>query len=142
MIQTRFCPAKVNLFLEVCGKRPNGYHELATLFAKVDLGDTLTIDVVPAHKTTVALQVTGPLKTRIPVNAHNLVCKAAHAFLEHYGLQARVRILLNKCIPTGAGLGGGSSDAAGVLLTLCDFFHKNPPICIMEGLFYFILYFI
>lgn len=123
---TRFCPAKVNLFLEVTGKRPNGYHELTTLFAKIDLGDHLNLDLTPASQTEISLQVTGPIGAQIPACADNLVCKAARAFLEHYALQARIHITLDKHIPTGAGLGGGSSDAAGVLLALCEAFDKNP----------------
>ena len=55
MRRTRFCPAKVNLFLEVTGKRPNGYYELSTLFAKIDLGDWVTVDVTPAKKTSISL---------------------------------------------------------------------------------------
>ncbi len=123
---TRFCPAKVNLFLEVTGKRPNGYHELSTLFAKIDLGDRLTVDATPAKHTAITLQVTGPQRARIPANSHNLVCKAAQAFLDHYCLQARIHLKLDKHVPTGAGLGGGSSDAAGVLLCLCEIFRKDP----------------
>lgn len=123
---TRFCPAKVNLFLEVTGKRPNGYHELATLFAKIDLGDTLTLDVTPANVTRLDLQITGPQRGQISANEHNLVCKAARAFLEHFSLQAHIALHLEKHVPTGAGLGGGSSDAAGVLLSLCEVFDKNP----------------
>lgn len=123
---TRCCPAKVNLFLEVTGKRPNGYHELATLFAKISLADQVTLDVTPARKTSISLQITGPWRTHIPANPQNLVCKAAQAFLDHYCLQAHIQIVLEKHIPTGAGLGGGSSDAAGILLGLCDLFHKNP----------------
>lgn len=126
MKQTRFCPTKVNLFLEVTGKRPNGYHELTTIFAKISLGDYLTVEVVPANKTSISLQVTGPLRRRIPATPQNLVCKAAQAFLDHYCLNARVRLVLEKHVPTGAGLGGGSSDAAGVLLALCEMFHKHP----------------
>ena len=123
---TRFCPAKVNLFLEVTGKRPNGYHELATLFAKISLGDQITVDATAAKKTSLSLQITGPRRRDIPANAHNLVCKAAQAFLDHYCLQAHIQLKLDKHIPTGAGLGGGSSDAAGVLLALCEIFHKDP----------------
>ncbi len=123
---TRFCPAKVNLFLEVTGKRPNGYHELSTLFAKIDLGDTLTVQCTPAPATSIALQITGPVGKKIPCSPSNLIWKAAHAFLVRYGLTARVHLVLDKHVPTGAGLGGGSSDAAGVLLALCEIFHKNP----------------
>ena len=123
---TRFCPAKVNLFLEVVGKRPNGYHELATLFAKIDLGDHLTVEATPADETAITLKISGPVGKKIPCSPSNLVWKAAHAFLERYGVRARVHITLDKHVPTGAGLGGGSSDAAGVLLALCEIFRKNP----------------
>ena len=123
---TRFCPAKVNLFLEVTGKLPNGYHELTTVFAKVSLGDHITVDAVEAKNTSISLKITGPLRKRIPATAQNLVCKAAQAFLDYYCLNAHIQLLLDKHVPTGAGLGGGSSDAAGVLLALCEIFHKNP----------------
>ena len=126
MKKTRFCPAKINLFLEVTGKRPNGYHELSTLFAKINLGDTLTLEVTPARQTQISLQVTGPLAGWVPVSPQNLVCQAAQLFLDHYGLTAKVNITLDKHVPTGAGLGGGSSDAAGVLIELCEQFGKNP----------------
>ena len=123
---TRLCPAKVNLFLEVTGKRPNGYHELSTLFAKISLTDRVSVNATLSHKTSISLQITGPRTSHIPANSQNLVCKAAQAFLDHYCLQAHIQIVLEKHIPTGAGLGGGSSDAAGTLLCLCELFHKNP----------------
>ncbi len=123
---TRFCPAKVNLFLEVTGKRPNGYHELATLFAKIDLGDTLHITAEESAKTHISLRITGPQGKHIPCSPQNLVWKAAQQFLEQCGLTARIHLHLDKHVPTGAGLGGGSSDAAGVLLGLCEIFNKNP----------------
>lgn len=126
MKSTRFCPAKVNLFLEVNGKRPNGYHELSTLFAKISLGDMLTVQVTHAPKTSISLQITGPQRAHIPCTSQNLVCKAAQKFLDHYCLHAHIQLILDKHIPTGAGLGGGSSDAAGVLLALCEMFHKDP----------------
>ncbi len=123
---TYLCPAKINLFLEVNGKRPNGYHELTTLFAKIDWTDKLTLDVKPASTTHISLQITGPLGAHISSTPSNLVWKAAQAFLDHYELTANIHIVLEKHLPTGAGLGGGSSDAAGVLLILCQVFHKNP----------------
>lgn len=125
MILTRFCPAKVNLFLEVTGKRPNGYHELATLFAKIKLGDELTLDIEPAEETSLSLTLSGPVGKRLRADETNLVCRAARGFLEHFKLNACVEMKLHKRVPTGAGLGGGSSDAAGTLLALCDFFHKD-----------------
>jgi 4-diphosphocytidyl-2-C-methyl-D-erythritol kinase len=123
--RTRFCPAKVNLFLEVTGKRPNGYHELATLFAKINIGDTLTVTASPAQDTVIHLTLTGPVGKLLQADESNLVCRAARGFLEHYSMQAHIDLLLDKHTPTGAGLGGGSSDAANTLLALCDIFHKD-----------------
>ena len=125
MIYTRFCPAKVNLFLEVTGKRPNGYHELATLFAKIKLGDTLTVAIEPNEPTEISLTLTGPIGKRLRADETNLVCRAARGFLEHFKLTARLSFTLHKRVPTGAGLGGGSSDAANTLRILCDAFHKD-----------------
>lgn len=122
---THFCPAKVNLFLEVTGKLPNGYHELATLFAKINMGDTLTIDITPSAQTHISLLLTGPVGAQLPANPNNLVWKAAQAFLDFFQLTATLHIVLDKHTPTGAGLGGGSSDAAHVLLILCEFFKKD-----------------
>ena len=124
---TRLCPAKINLFLEVTGKRPNGYHELVTLFAKISLTDTLTVEAVPTSESApISLELSGPQAALIPAGTDNLVCKAAQGFLAHFHLHARITLHLEKHIPTGAGLGGGSSDAAGVLLCLCHLFDKNP----------------
>ena len=122
---TRFCPAKLNLFLEVTGRRPNGYHELATLFAKISVGDTLTISVEPTSATKLSLTLTGPVGRYLKADESNLVCRAARKFLEYFHLTAQVDMLLDKHVPTGAGLGGGSSDAAHTLLALCDIFHQN-----------------
>lgn len=122
---TRFCPAKVNLFLEVTGKRPDGYHELATLFGKINFGDTLTVEAVPAPQTDISLTLTGPVAPLLQADASNLACRAARTFLEHFHLTADIQITLEKHTPTGAGLGGGSSDAAGVLLALCEIFGKD-----------------
>jgi len=126
MRKTRFCPAKINLFLEVTGKLPNGYHELSTLFAKVDLGDTLTVEAQEAPETDIRLTLTGPVGHLLQSDSSNLVWKAAQSFLDFFQLKAAVSMTLDKHIPTGAGLGGGSSDAAGVLLTLCEIFDKDP----------------
>lgn len=125
MMHTRFCPAKINLFLEVTGKRPNGYHELATLFAKINLGDTLSLQVQPAPETKLALTLTGPIGAQLRADESNLVCRAARGFLEHFNLTATVQMTLDKQVPTGAGLGGGSSDAANTLLALCEIFGKD-----------------
>ena len=125
MKTTRFCPAKVNLFLEVTGKRPDGYHELATLFAKINFGDTLVLEAEPAEQTEISLQLTGPVGPMLRADESNLACRAAKAFLDYFRLRAKINMQLEKHTPTGAGLGGGSSDAAGVLLALCELFKKD-----------------
>lgn len=102
-------PAKVNLYLEVGGRRADGFHEIDTLFQAVSLWDEVRVERVPAG---VDLRVDGP--DLGPAEA-NLAVRAARAFLAEVGSPEGVRIELTKGIPAGAGLGGGSSDAAAVL---------------------------
>lgn len=109
-------PAKLNLFLHITGCRPDGYHELQTLFQLVDLCDTLEFEV-PGQI------LPGLLSLRcddpdVPLD-NNLVLRAARRLREVAGLpDASASIYLHKRIPAGAGLGGGSSDAATTLLAL------------------------
>lgn len=111
------CPAKVNLFLEVTGRRPNGYHTLSTLFAKVNLYDVLDMEVVNGSRPT--LEIVDELGTgHLSAGPDNLVLRAAEAFYKSFRVGVGVKIVLTKRIPMGAGLGGGSSDAAGTLLGL------------------------
>ncbi len=119
-------PAKINLFLEVTGKRPDGYHELATLFAKVSLADRIELDAEPAEKENLRLTLSGPLAQGLSAGEDNLALRAVRVFEEHFRLPLRVHIRLEKHIPFGAGLGGGSSDAGTVLLGLCRLFGKSP----------------
>jgi len=108
-------PAKINLFLEVTGKRPDGYHDLATLFARISLSDDLTLR--RTAKAGIELKVSGdPLPVK---KEDNIVYKAAAAFFEAFGIKPAVEIKLVKKVPAGAGLGGGSSDAAAALKGLC-----------------------
>lgn len=123
---TILAPAKVNLFLEVTGKRPDGYHELATLFAKISLSDRLTLRVKPAQHEQLSLQITGPLAAGLQADDNNLVLRAVRAFEAYYSMPLQADITLEKHIPMGAGLGGGSSDAGTVLRALCRLFDKNP----------------
>ena len=102
------CPAKVNLFLEVLGRRPDGFHELSTVMCAVSLKDTLTFR--PAKRDAFAIRPTGAA----PLDASNTVLKALAALRRRVKVPA-VRIELVKRIPVGAGLGGGSSDAAGLV---------------------------
>jgi 4-diphosphocytidyl-2-C-methyl-D-erythritol kinase len=103
--------AKINLDLRVLGKRPDGYHELRTIFQTISLADTLEIGFAPGRRT--AIEIEDPLE--IP---GNLAGKAAEGALDALGMSGRVSIGLTKRIPMGAGLGGGSSDAAAILLAL------------------------
>jgi 4-diphosphocytidyl-2-C-methyl-D-erythritol kinase len=103
--------AKLNLDLRVLGKRPDGYHELRTIFQTISLADSLEMAFTPGRKTVIELQDS----MAIP---DNLVTRAARMVLEAMGIGGRVEMRLVKRVPLGAGLGGGSSDAAAVLLAL------------------------
>lgn len=103
--------AKINLGLSVLGKRPDGYHELATVMQCVTLADTVTLR---RTRRGISLSVRGGGRD-VPAGPENLCWRAARLFLDETGTRAGVRIALVKRIPSGAGLGGGSSDAAAVL---------------------------
>ena len=103
--------AKINLDLRVLGKRPDGYHELRTVFQTISLADTIDIAFTPAAKTAISLQDALGI-------ADNLVERAARLAMEAMRITGHVEMRLEKHIPMGAGLGGGSSDAAAVLLAL------------------------
>ena len=107
-------PAKLNLFLEVLRKRPDGYHDLESLMVAVDLFDTLEVRADPAG--TISLECDPP---GLPTGPENLVVKAARVLRDRVKrpeLGAAIR--LTKRVPTQAGLAGGSSDAALTLLAL------------------------
>jgi len=103
--------AKINLDLRVLHRRPDGFHELRTVFQTISLADTIDIEYEPARRTEISLD--DPLA--IP---GNLVVKAAQAVLDALKIHARVHFRLRKQIPMGGGLGGGSSNAAAVLIAL------------------------
>ena len=103
-------PAKINLFLHVLGRRPDGYHELQTIFQFLAYGDQLDFY---AHEN---LKLTCQLAEF--ENEDNLVIRAAQQLKAMTGITAGMHIHLNKRLPSGAGLGGGSSDAATTLLGL------------------------
>lgn len=104
--------AKINLYLDVKGTRPDGYHEIETFFQPVSLWDELAIDAAPS-----GIEITGD-DTSIPWNEDNLCHRAARLIFERLGFKGGVRIGLRKGIPWGAGLGGGSSDAAATLIAI------------------------
>lgn len=103
--------AKINLGLQIVRKRPDGYHEIRTTLQTISLCDTLEFE--PAAR--LSLTVDDP---RLPVDEENLVIRAARSFARAARRPSRFRIRLVKKIPAGAGLGGGSSDAAVTLLAL------------------------
>jgi len=103
--------AKINLSLRVLGRRPDGYHELRTVLQTVSLADSLALEFTPGRRTAIVVRS----RPEIP---DNLVERAAALALEAMRKPGRVEIRLAKRIPIGAGLGGGSSDAAAVLLAL------------------------
>jgi 4-diphosphocytidyl-2-C-methyl-D-erythritol kinase len=108
-----WAPAKVNLFLEVLGKRPDGYHELATLMTAVSLYDTLELTGLPSGE--VHLTCDHPSLSTGP---ENLVCRAVELVRRRTGRRDGVAVRLWKRIPLAAGLAGGSSDAAAALAGL------------------------
>src|SRR6185295_15652196 len=110
MIQVT-APAKINFFLEITGKRSDGYHTLSTVFQTISLGDELLF--APAKA--LSLTCSDP---KLPVDESNLVMKAAMRLRETLKETRGAKIHLEKKVPMGAGLGGGSSDAAAVLKTL------------------------
>jgi 4-diphosphocytidyl-2-C-methyl-D-erythritol kinase len=110
--RTLHAPAKLNLGLEILGRRPDGYHELVTIFQTIALYDTLTI--APAPPGELALATYPPL----PSGSDNLALRAARALAGRLGITPAVSLTLEKHIPVAAGLGGGSSDAATTLRVL------------------------
>ena len=109
-------PAKVNLFLRILAQERSGYHQLETLFCRLEFGDTLELERAARG---IDLEVEG---AEIGPPEENLAHRAARAFLDASGHQAGVRILLRKQVPVRAGLGGGSSDAGATLLGLAKLF--------------------
>jgi 4-diphosphocytidyl-2-C-methyl-D-erythritol kinase len=103
--------AKVNLVLEVLNRRVDGFHDLRTIFQTISLYDTLHIEYTPGDRASVELQ------SNIEI-ANNLVIQAAEAILDVSNVRGRLRFGLRKRIPMGGGLGGGSTDAAAVLLAI------------------------
>ena len=139
-------PAKINLTLDVTGRRPNGYHDLVMIMQTIDLCDHITITRTPAPGIT--LTMNRELPDNCPMEK-NLVWKAAALLQETYHITGGFRIYLEKNIPAAAGLAGGSSDCAATLLgintwcgldlsvdTLCELgvtLGADVPFCIRKG---------
>jgi 4-diphosphocytidyl-2-C-methyl-D-erythritol kinase len=115
-------PAKINLSLLIAGKRPDGYHEIETVMAKVDWFDEISIH---PGKAGIEFACQGPCWA--PGDRTNLVYKAADLILGDCGRQVDLRLTLTKNIPAGSGLGSGSSDAAATLVGLDTYLNLGLP---------------
>jgi len=116
-------PAKINLSLDILGRRPDGYHDLVSVVTAVDLCDELTVDQRPEP----GLDLTCT-DSRVPSDRSNLVWRAVELLARRYGINPAIRLDLAKRIPPGAGLGGGSSDAAAALWLLVRRWHLQPSL--------------
>jgi 4-diphosphocytidyl-2-C-methyl-D-erythritol kinase len=117
----RLARAKVNLWLNVVGRRADGYHDLSSLVAFSDLADTL--EARPSDQLSLVLD--GPASSALAAETDNLVLVAARRLAERAGVAPHVALYLTKRIPVAAGLGGGSADAAAALAALVDLWRPT-----------------
>ena len=110
-------PCKINVHLSIGNKRPDGFHDLESIFATLALSDTLRFERMGGEGESI-LSINHEISGQALPVEQNLVLKAVSLFRERTGFRAAFRIRLDKRIPAGAGLGGGSSDAASTLLAL------------------------
>ena len=127
-MKTVLAPAKLNLFLRIVGRREDGYHNIETLFQKISLSDRLTFS--PSDNNEFVLESTREGRPSAPVKPEkmerNLITRAFRKMEKHVGRPlGGLRVILDKIIPIGGGLGGGSSDAAATLLALDEIFGLN-----------------
>ena len=108
--------AKINVFLRVVGRRPDGYHDIRSLITPISLADDVTLRAGVELR----LSVRGPHAERVPMDERNLSVRAAEILASACGVDSGAEIELEKRIPVAAGLGGGSADAAAVLLGLTE----------------------
>jgi len=116
-------PAKINLYLDVLSKRKDGYHNIATIFQKIELSDTVRVSII---KKGISVTCNHP---HAPEGRTNLAYKAASLMLKEFKINTGLSISIKKKIPVAAGLGGGSSDAASVILAIDKLFKlklKRP----------------
>lgn len=134
MIDSISCksPAKLNFFLNITGKREDGFHDIETIFEKISLFDNVCVSIKPS-------QLYPPLKKRsisnrievkcsgidVPLDQENIAYKASLAFMSKMDIRKGIRIYISKRIPSGSGMGGGSSNAATILKLLNSLFKTN-----------------
>ncbi|MDD2852315.1 MAG: 4-(cytidine 5'-diphospho)-2-C-methyl-D-erythritol kinase [Desulfuromonadaceae bacterium] len=119
---TLYAPAKINYVLDVIRKRPDGYHDLRMIMQRINLCDEISLSVTEGENISVACSDAG-----VPDGPENIAWRAARMLLDHVNLQSGVNIRITKRIPVAAGLGGGSSDAASVLLGVNQLLKLNVP---------------
>ena len=141
-------PAKINLTLDIVGRRPDGYHDVAMVMQTVSLYDEVEVERLDGDGADI--EVSCPAYPDVPADDSNIVCKAARAFFAAADTKpAPLRITINKQIPTQAGLAGGSSDGAAVVMALnyifdaklkpaqmaeiCSRFGSDVPFCLLGG---------
>jgi 4-diphosphocytidyl-2-C-methyl-D-erythritol kinase len=127
-------PAKINLSLHITGKRPDGYHLLESLVIFASIGDVITIT---PQANTITFTLTGPMKDMLAgeESANNSMVKAAQLLKAQYGTNALgCHMELHKLLPVGAGLGGGTSDAATVLKALVELWNLTVPNALLHAL--------
>ena len=115
--------AKVNLCLDIFGRRADGYHELRTIFQTISLHDTLELEM--QRSPDIDLRIVGNATLAAEPGSDNLVYRAIHELMRELGVKQGVRAVLTKRIPVGRGLGGGSSDAAAALIGLLRLTGKS-----------------
>lgn len=116
-------PAKINLYLHVTGKRPDGYHLLDSLIVFTDICDE--VEISPSDK--FSLEISGPFAHLVENDERNIVARAAAAMAAACGREKNIAIKLVKNIPVGAGLGGGSGDCAATILLLNELWQAGLP---------------
>lgn len=118
--------AKINLYLNVLGKRPDGYHELESVFQQVSLADYVT--VLRDSETSERMVNITCTDRLVPSDDRNIAARCAMAFMEKYGINSTVSVSIIKNIPIAAGLAGGSTDGAAVLQIMNSIFDVNAPL--------------
>lgn len=108
--------AKINLYLDVCARRADGFHEIKSVMQSISLADELSFTLTTGEKRGVSLKIEG--NDALPNDESNLVLRAVRAFEKYRPIEGHLDITLKKQIPTEAGLGGGSADAAATLRAL------------------------
>jgi 4-diphosphocytidyl-2-C-methyl-D-erythritol kinase len=121
--------AKINSCLHIIAKRPDGYHELRTIFQTISLRDTLHLSLTKSSGASKLLFTCDD--SSMPTGSENLVVRAAEAFRREFGLPGALSVHLEKKIPVARGLGGGSSDAAATLIGLMRLTNSSLPLAKM-----------